>query len=430
MRYAPPGFCLNDFEIYEKDGIFHLIHLQGAPVFPFDAARLETSYGHAVSRDLITWETQAPVFGISRFPHFDDSAIWTMSITEHLDKLWMFYTGLSQEPFILQQVGLAIDDSLQCTRWKRYSDQPVVSASEQFYQTSGFMAWRDPFVVFDDESNRWVMYICARTAAGEPRKNGCIGCAVSDNLTGWTVIEPVLAPGSYGEMECPVVFRHGGYWYLLVSIGDDRKIHSWRGEHAMGPFTYLGPLAPAYNYAPRVCTAPNGELVALHTVPQKWQATDSGEYMRGRLAQPKKLLFNAEGAPSLGWYEPLQGCYQPAVVTDRTVNGLMVIDVPAEYTMLTAGIRIQGESGVELVCDNNYLVLRYKEDRYELDRKILSEKRSIREIRILYHDEYYEIYLDGVLEMTSLGYRHMEGYCNLTVDGHSREFKVFRFKGE
>jgi len=83
MRYSPPGFCLNDFEIVRKDDYYHLIHLQGPPVYPFDAARLETSYGHAISHDLISWETQAPVFGISRFPRFDDSAIWTMSVVEH-----------------------------------------------------------------------------------------------------------------------------------------------------------------------------------------------------------------------------------------------------------------------------------------------------------------------------------------------------------
>jgi sucrose-6-phosphate hydrolase SacC (GH32 family) len=427
MRYSPPGFCLNDFEIYKKGKDYHLVHLQGPLIFPFDAARLETSYGHATSQDLIEWKTQAPVFGISRFPHFDDSAIWTMSITEYENKLWMFYTGLTQEPRFLQQVGLAIDDSLECTNWKRYSEIPVVSATGKYYQTSDFMAWRDPFVLFDDYTKQWIMYICAKTASGDTDKRGCIGCAVSENLIDWMVKEPVLSPGMYHEMECPVVFRHDDWWYMLVSIGDDRIIHTWRAEQALGPFSYMGPLAPVYNYAPRVCLAPNGNLVVLHTVPQKWQAQDSGEYMRGKLAQPKTLVFDHNGYPRLGWYSPVADFYTAVNTGDRVNNFLMSITLPSEGSSLTAKIRSQDNQanrGVELVYDKKRLILRYIEDRSELAVKIYHQKLNT--IKILTHEEYYEIYLDGILEMTALGYRYLDGYCNLTINGITGDFTLYR----
>jgi sucrose-6-phosphate hydrolase SacC (GH32 family) len=207
VRYAPPGLCLNDFNIMKSGDLYHLIHLQGPPIHPFDATKLETSYGHAVSKDLLVWRTEAPVFGISSHPSFDDSAIWTMHIVEHEDKLLMFYTGLSQDIYFRQQIGLAVSEKNDCTGWTRYGKGPLLSADPAYYQTEDEMAWRDPYVIFDQESQRWVMYVAAKMKGENRNKNGCIGLAISENLIDWKIQEPVLSPLMYSEMECPLVYR-------------------------------------------------------------------------------------------------------------------------------------------------------------------------------------------------------------------------------
>ena len=49
VRYHPPGMCLNDFSLLDCADGWRVLHLQGPPVHPFDAATLETSFGLARS---------------------------------------------------------------------------------------------------------------------------------------------------------------------------------------------------------------------------------------------------------------------------------------------------------------------------------------------------------------------------------------------
>jgi hypothetical protein len=293
------------------------------------------------------------------------------------------------------------------------------------------MAWRDPYVVFDETTGKWLMYTCAKSISGESGKHGCIGCATSENLTDWTVREPVITSEHFAEMECPVVFKHHDVWYMFVSIGDDRTIHTFKAKLASGPFIHLGTLVPMHNYAPRCCEAPDGNLVVLHTVPQRWQAKDDGEYMRGKLAQPKKLLFDSQGVPRLGWYQPLEKYYKPGHDTDKVDNALLTMRIPENFSSFKIRIRTQNseENGVELIYDKYRFLLRYIEDKKELTEKLYGHKPDINEIKILIHDEYYEIYLDGILEMTALGYRYLNGYCSMDMDGCRRGFELLKYTG-
>src|SRR5919108_5005624 len=97
MRYAPPGMCLNDFALLGP-APYLLIHLQGPWTPEFDATRLETSYGRARSRDLISWEPLGPVFGVGAPGRFDDAAVWTMHPFRHGPGLAMAYSGVTLRP--------------------------------------------------------------------------------------------------------------------------------------------------------------------------------------------------------------------------------------------------------------------------------------------------------------------------------------------
>jgi beta-fructofuranosidase len=183
---------LNDFAVLEGDDGWHLLHLQAAPVSPFDAAAQETSYGHAHSTDLVRWEPCAAVFGIAPPGRFDDSAIWTMSTIDHPEGgLYMFYTGVCNRPHpATQAIGLAWSPRRDGTGWRRARPEPVCTADPRWYRTDAHQAWRDPFVVRDDESGEWVLFVAARESGLPPALGGCIATAVSTDLTSWAVLPP------------------------------------------------------------------------------------------------------------------------------------------------------------------------------------------------------------------------------------------------
>jgi len=411
MRYAPAGLCMNDFELFQLEDQYHLIHLQGPPIHPFDATFLESSYGHAVSHDLTSWETKAPLFGIAPPKNFDDSGIWTMHITPFENKLWMFYTGLSHQKYFYQQIGLAISELEKGISWIRYKSDPLVSADPRYYQVDDDMAWRDPFVIYDSEKNIWIMYIAAKSKDGNKKTRGCIGAATSANLVDWAVKPPVISPVKYFEMECPVIFKHNNFIYMFVSISDDRRVHTYRASNPMGPFDYLGPLTPQNNYAARIINAGNTPLL-LHTVPRRWQHKDSGELMRGMLAQPKNLLFDEKGYPYLGWYSALEEYFLPDESHSGN-NGLLTVQLPPNYGEIEIRLRLNHKNsdkiGLELLVNRKNIALQYLEDKHQLESIKLEQETSFKEIKVLLFGEYIEIYCDNKLFISTLSYRHQAG---------------------
>jgi predicted GH43/DUF377 family glycosyl hydrolase len=430
MRYAPPGLCMNDFELIKLENLYHLIHLQGPPIHPFDATYLESSYGHAVSRDLIEWETKAPVFGISSPKNFDDSGIWTMHITQYNNKLWMFYTGLSYQKYFYQQIGLAISEKKDGTSWIRFRQEPLVSADPKYYQVDNDMAWRDPFVIYDPDENRWIMYISAKTKSGNKRTRGCIGAAVSDNLVDWIVKPPIISPSIYNEMECPVVFKYNNNYYLFVSISDDRKVHAYRAVKPMGPYEYLGQLTPQNNYAARIINIGKDTLL-LHTVPRRWQHKDSGDLMHGMLAQPKKLLFDKNGYPYLSWHAVLEEYFLPSELQSCS-DGLFSIQLPSSYSKIEIALRSNKKnsrkSGLELLVNREHLALQYSEDKYVLESIKFNNKIYFSEIKILLFGEYIEVYCDNKLFISTAAYRHTAGESEARVNNRAVDFSFKPFK--
>ena len=298
--YEPPGLCLNDFDLSynSRTGKYELIHIQGPRVAntEYDAAIMENTYGFAVSDDLVNWETQPPVFFTSKNgPAFDDSAIWTMqSFQATEDDRYLFYTGVSAKPYFQQKIGRAVYDPTR-GEWQRGKVNPIISADGEWYQTEGFMAWRDPYVVRDEGNDRYVMFISAKRKDQVEQVNGCIGWAVSDNLKDWIIQPPLISPGCYYEMECPVYYRRGDYHYILVSVSDTRRVHVWRSRSFLSGYEEDGFLTGTHEYAPRIVPF-EGRDVLLHTHwVQREDSTGETVWSRGHLSDPRVVKQDNEG---------------------------------------------------------------------------------------------------------------------------------------
>lgn len=431
MRYAPPGLCLNDFQIIKLDH-YHLFHLQGSRTYPFDAAKLETSYGHAISRDLISWETKAPVFGVSDPPHFDDSAIWTMHIVPHDKQLWMFYTGLNQRIYFQQQIGLAYTDRTDGTGWFRYTKDPIAIADPRWYQIEEDMAWRDPFVVYDAEHQQWIMYIAAKQNRGPKETRGCIGLATSEDLIHWVVHPPILTPQKFWEMERPVVYHLNNAYYMFISISNDYRVYSFRSSNLMGPFEPLGVLTQSQNYAACIIKTPENKNMLVHTVKRRWGNIDSGAIVRGMLAQPKSLLFDEFGDPYLGWYSLIEH-YLDSPNPGENTNGVIFLSIPAGSRQTIVHLRVTGElseqKGLEVILDqDDSLLLRYIEDQKVLQKEQIKDQGFFQSLKVLLFNEYFEIYLDERLFISTMAYRHIKGRFAAWNDGSPFNFKFHPFK--
>lgn len=172
-----------------------------------------TNVGHAISTDLENWTILPDALSPSDSPAFDSWTTWTGSTIQGPGGLWwMFYTGTSREDGgHIQRIGAATSPDL--ISWEKQPDI-VIEADPQWYEKLSdpaqgqepWEAWRDPWVSWSEENQRWEMLITARSNSGEPSQRGTMGLAVSSDLRDWTVVQPLSGPGhGFAHLE---VFQH------------------------------------------------------------------------------------------------------------------------------------------------------------------------------------------------------------------------------
>lgn len=208
---------------YVDDGdVFHAFFLQ-APrslIDPNDR-HLNASIGHAVSRDLYTWEYLGTALSPSR-DGFDNQAVWTGSIVQDANGLWhLFYTGINKDDLsFVQRIGHATSRDLM--KWDRNS-YPVAEADPRWYQQRNDVSppdqpFRDPWVFhFDD---RWHMVATANLRNGIHNRCATMAHLVSHDLYMWEPQEPLIQENSYlRQMEVFQIEKINGKYVALFCMG-------------------------------------------------------------------------------------------------------------------------------------------------------------------------------------------------------------------
>ena len=122
----------------------------------------------------------------------------------------MFYCTFDQEP---QAQWARHATSTDLVHWTDIPEEKF-TADGEIYRMSD---WRDPFVFWNEEEQKWWMLLAAREN-GATERNGCVALCVSDDLAHWEYRRPLYAPRTHqGAYECPDFFKMGDWYYLVYS---------------------------------------------------------------------------------------------------------------------------------------------------------------------------------------------------------------------
>jgi beta-fructofuranosidase len=218
MPLRLPEHWLWDFWFAQDGDDVHVFYLQaprslGDPELRHRSATI----GHAVSRDLRTWRVLPDALHPGLPGDFDDLATWTGSVLRRDGRWHLAYTGVcTAENGAVQRIGLASSKDL--VTWDKHP--LVLEADARWYERAGVRAaedWRDPWLLWDENSSRFHMLITARADHGSADARGVIGHAFSPDLRSWEAGPPLSEPGEFSQLEVPQLVRVGGAWRILFS---------------------------------------------------------------------------------------------------------------------------------------------------------------------------------------------------------------------
>jgi fructan beta-fructosidase len=217
FHFSPKEKWMNDPNglVYNK-GIYHLFY----QYYPEDTVWGPMHWGHAVSKDLITWNHKP----IALFPDelgdiFSGSVISDINNSSGLGSkdnppLVAIFTyhlmegeKAGRNDYQTQGIAYSLDNG---DTWIKYNGNPVM-------ENSGIKDFRDPKVFWHDESKQWVMSLAAGDHAKFYR---------SDDLKNWIYLSDFgKDKGAHGGVwECPDLFKlkaedtNEEKWILLISI--------------------------------------------------------------------------------------------------------------------------------------------------------------------------------------------------------------------
>lgn len=386
MLYHPQGLYVWDTWYYAFEGRLHCIHLQ---LLRPGSDRPEAEHGalgHAVSDDLVHWETLPPALFRGEPGSIDDSELWTGCVYQHEGKQYLYYTARStKENGMVNRIALAVSEDGH--HFERCKENPILIPDSRWYCNEfhrlplhghGYpiVDGRDLCVVADPEGHGFWGFFAARRMADTLAESSVIGLAHSDDLVHWEQYPPCFTPNRYGCVEVPEVFCLQGRWYMLCLTGnrygqrglvDDPRLREATiyavADKVTGPYTLMenDNLVFGSIFQQGYCGKTiqwKGERVLFFT-----QGEMKDGCPHGSISFPHALRTTADGRLRAMWYEPLETQYQPLPaptpldISDgrygsrmqfTVQDGRYTMDCPPDWALLPLDSRIT--NGM-IMCD-------------------------------------------------------------------------------
>ena len=260
MNYRPPGISFWDSWFCHHEGITHCIFCQQmnpeelpSGVLGGEFARERGALGHAISKDLVKWDTLPTALYPGTPGSYDDYDLWNGNLVWHNGNYYLFYTSRSSaEKGTINRISLATsEDALQ---WKRHPENPISTPDSRWYhgednprrftrQLWPKVDWRDICVVPDVEGSGFWGFVAARRPAKEIASTSVIALCHSEDLIHWEQYAPCFVPDGYACIEVPEVFFLDGKWYLLCLTGNLYGQHNRSSDNNFGGTTTIYAVA-------------------------------------------------------------------------------------------------------------------------------------------------------------------------------------------
>ncbi|HAR1783633.1 TPA: glycoside hydrolase family 32 protein [Enterococcus faecium] len=215
FHFAPLIGWINDPNGFSKfNDEYHLFYQYN----PYDAIWGTIYWGHAKSKDGISWEHMPPALAPDQ--SYDNDGCYSGSALEKDGKLYVMYTGHVVDEEGNYQENQNIAYSEDGIHFYKYSGNPVLT-SKDIPAGSSKIDFRDPKLFQRDG-----IYYCligSQTETGE----GQVLLYRSYNLLSWEYVSVFLtATSGTGKMaECPDLLSFPDKDYLLVSAVDVKQTH-------------------------------------------------------------------------------------------------------------------------------------------------------------------------------------------------------------
>ena len=268
LHYQHPGTWFGDCMPVFADGAFQLFHQRDTRrPGPFGEP-----FGWALARttDFVHYEDLGEAVDRGA-DDAQDQFIFAGSVFAAQGRYHALYTGFNRDypaqGKAAQVLMHAVSDDLE--HWTRVEGELV--PPQPGYDPDN---WRDPFVLRDEERDRWVMILGARKDEDTIGVSGRTVWFTSTDLEQWDFQGDFWAPDLYTMHEMPDLFWMGDRWYLLTTEYSDRSKTVYRSSRVLtGPWT--APVDDAFDgrayYAAR--SASDGE----HRYLFGWVATKEDE---------------------------------------------------------------------------------------------------------------------------------------------------------
>jgi beta-fructofuranosidase len=293
LYYQPEGFWFGDCMPFGRDGKFYLYHQRdtrkkGPLKNPF-------SWDLSVTSDFVTYEDRGTAIPKGK-DNDQDQYIFAGSVFEDEKGIFhAFYTGYNEHYAAL---GLASQVLMHATSkdllaWEKTGDN-LTFVPQAGYDKND---WRDPYVLWDDESKQYLLILGARKIQDGKILNGCTVCFISKDLSNWEFKGPFYAPNVYTMHEMPDLFRIGPWWYLIISeYSDKNKIVYRMSKSINGP--WITPTDDAFDgrayYAGRTFRLGN-QRILFGWIPTKENDNDLGNFQWGGTFMPHEILQRSDG---------------------------------------------------------------------------------------------------------------------------------------
>lgn len=468
--YREPARHAVDFTIVKRGDIYHLFHIRGERgVMVRGSAEWGSGedFGHATSKDLFDWTPEPSVLPIGPPGAWDEAKVYAPDVQEWKGLYYMVYTGVNRN--FAQRLGTATSRDL--FHWEKSSANPIVTPGTwSDWSADRPSAGRDGMLLLDPSGQRHLVYYTATTRDGR----ACIGLAGSADLTRWEDHGPTYIEDdrSYSSLQSPYVVPYDGLYYLFYSAKSPNPLvpaisgyTRWEMVYQIGE-TPTGPWRKPANHVLLdgwCCAAEHptfdGVTYAFYII---YELVD-GKFHRGTISDPKLIRWRPDGTLTLaecarpGTEERVtsdvsdwpDGAGSPITVVKAgphaydlfaASDGYRVSPVLLNNGSYSGTLRVERGSAVSLVTRSSPyartgyqvtldqgrqrfgLYRRYGEQPAEAIQEVPApvEPGSAHRVKIVWQDEFVDLYLDDQLRIARADYTYREGYLGLHVRGHAR----------